>query len=639
MNKKIIKKTTAGILLFTMFIYTTPILAYTKNETVYSKINTNGEGYKTIVTDHISGTEEIIEDLSDLANIKNVSGKETFTKEGNKIIWKANGEDIHYQGESNKELPVNCNIKYELDGKEISAKEINGKSGKVKIIIQYTNKDEHYIEIEGKETKLYTPFLVGVGTIFNNDKNKNVEVKNGKVINDGSKTTVIGLVTPGLQESLNIDRDVIDIPDSMEITLDTTEFKLGTMISYITPKVFENEDIKIFEELDEIYSQVDTLKNASQEIENGAVTLSDGVDLYTEKSQEFNNAMNQVKDGVTSASNNYNQIDNGINTINENIGTLNIGAKNLKEGAKAITIGIETVDNNLGKIEIGSKALQQGEHDISAGVDQIIAGIDGIQITNNTEKIKELNQLVTVNKQKIQSINTTKDKLMLIINDANTDETIKETLKEQIRLNAEAEAILYKNNEAILQTIKTLENTDMTKMIELKKGVTAIKTGITELQNGTHELSLGISQLKQGTSTICNKMGEFVTGTESIYNGTKKLSEGTKTLKTGSNQMKTGLKTIDSATVQLLNADNKLVEGANTLKQGTKTLKDGIIEFNKNGIEPICNFVNNNIKDVTNRLEKLEQLSNQYNNFTMKDEKVKGNVEFIMIVEEKEENN
>ena len=53
MNKKVISKITSGVLLCTMLAYTTPVLAFTKDETVYSKIDSNGNNYNTIVNDHI----------------------------------------------------------------------------------------------------------------------------------------------------------------------------------------------------------------------------------------------------------------------------------------------------------------------------------------------------------------------------------------------------------------------------------------------------------------------------------------------------------------------------------------------------------------------------------------------------------
>ena len=155
MNNKVISKIISGTLLCSMVGYTLPVFAYTKDETVYSKMDSNGKNYKTIVSTHIKNTEnaDLINDLSDLLNVKNTSGDETYTQDGNKFVWNANKNDIYYQGESSKELPIECNVKYELDGKELSANEIAGKSGKVKITLQYTNKEERTVDINGKKVK------------------------------------------------------------------------------------------------------------------------------------------------------------------------------------------------------------------------------------------------------------------------------------------------------------------------------------------------------------------------------------------------------------------------------------------------------------------------------------------------------
>lgn len=198
MNRKLISKITSGILLCTMVAYGAPVMAYTKDETVYSKLESNGNSYNTIVNSHIKNEEEnkLITDLTDLLNIKNTNGDETFNLEGNNLSWNAEGKDIYYQGESSKELPVNCTVKYELDGTEITAKELAGKSGKVKITIKYTNKDAHEVKINGRNETLYTPFVAVCGTIVDNDKNKNIEITNGKIVNDGSKSVLMGMALP-----------------------------------------------------------------------------------------------------------------------------------------------------------------------------------------------------------------------------------------------------------------------------------------------------------------------------------------------------------------------------------------------------------------------------------------------------------
>ena len=94
-----------------------------KEETVY--VNTTAAGDVTDVTvsnwlknsGDSSGSE--IKDTSDLTDIKNVKGDETFTQNGDNLTWSTDGKDIYYQGKTDKDLPVSVGIKYYLDGTEI----------------------------------------------------------------------------------------------------------------------------------------------------------------------------------------------------------------------------------------------------------------------------------------------------------------------------------------------------------------------------------------------------------------------------------------------------------------------------------------------------------------------------------------
>ena len=132
MDNKFFKKVTAGALALSFIGYSAPVFAFTKDETVYSKHDVYGKSYNTLVSTHLinSGEENLINDLSDLVNIKNVNGDEEFSQDGNSLVWKADGADIYYQGESSKELPIECKVSYTLDGRNIEAKDLAGKSRK-----------------------------------------------------------------------------------------------------------------------------------------------------------------------------------------------------------------------------------------------------------------------------------------------------------------------------------------------------------------------------------------------------------------------------------------------------------------------------------------------------------------------------
>ena len=156
-----------------------------KEETVYVKAKADGSTDKVIVSDWLknSGTDVEIQDASDLQNIKNVKGDETFKQNGSSLVWEANGNDIYYQGETDKPLPVEVKVTYFLDEKEISPDDLAGKSGKVRIHFSYIN--------QAKDGEVYTPFTMVTGIILPTANFTNVQVTNGKVISDGSKNIVI----------------------------------------------------------------------------------------------------------------------------------------------------------------------------------------------------------------------------------------------------------------------------------------------------------------------------------------------------------------------------------------------------------------------------------------------------------------
>ncbi len=634
MNKKVISKITSGVLLCTMLAYTTPVLAFTKDETVYSKIDSNGNNYNTIVNDHIINDEQeqLINDISDLLNIKNVNGDEEFSQDGNNLVWHAEESDIYYQGESQKELPIECNVKYELDGNEITASELAGKSGKVKITIEYINKDAHTVNINGKDQTLYTPFVVVCGTIIDNNNNRNIEITNGKTVDDGSKTTVIGISLPGLQESLNISKDKIDIPSTIEITMDSTDFELNNIVTYVTPKVLEENDMELFKKLDKIYNQVDTLQSSSKQIEEGANSLKEGTATYSEKSQEFNNAVEQVSKGVSSVNQNYSKIDAGISSLNDSSATLESGAKSVSEGTLAVSENLQTISSKLTELQTGTQSLKQGEVQLEAGLDQIITSVSTIQGTDNSAKITELNQLITANQNTINSLKSANETLTTQLK-AIEDEETKQTITTQIETNKSIIKLLETNIVAYNETISTLKSADMSNIKELQTALSNLKQGLQSLQTGTDTLYNGTTALQTGTGALASKTKELAQGTQSLYEGTVKMSEGTATLNSGSTQLKQGLNTLDAGGTKLGTASNQLTEGANTLSEGATTLAEGITKFNEEGIDKICDYINGDLKDISARLEKLQELSEEYNNFTMLNDGNKGNVKFIMIMD------
>lgn len=572
---KLKSKLIAGGLLVSFLAYTSPVLAYAKDETVYSKVNTEGESYKTIVSTQME-------------------------------------DGTHIQEETDKKLPITCKIKYTLNGKEISAEELAGKSGKVTIEISYINHEKHIVDVNGVNTTMYTPFAVATGIIVNNETNKNITVSKGKVMNDGTKTIIVGMAMPGVQESLGLSK--VSLPESVKITLETTDFELSNIFTVATPRLLEDDDKDLLKEIDEIYRKVNTLQSSSNQIEKGANELKKGTTTYYQKSQEFNKAMGQVEKGANSANTEYSKLNQEIAALNANSGLLNDGAKQVSEGMTAVQGGLQNISTKLGQLEVGSNTIATGVEQIDQGV--TIAQNAAKDVTTKVLTAKAtLKATIQANEQAISST-TDADKI----------------------------AVLQANNQALKQSLQALDSLaidDPTSNLAILNGSLAqVKTGIEgngTTQNpglvvGTQTVSQGISQIKkEGVDVLASQSTKLVDGSKQLYDGTKTLKQGTAVLENGSSQMQAGLSSLQNGTKQLLQANNQLTDGAKTLQTGATTLSNGIHTFNEEGIKPICNYINGDLRNLTNRAEKLMELSDDYQSFMNSEEEKKGEVKFIIM--------
>ena len=77
--------------------------------------------------------------------------------DGDKLTWATDGEDIYYQGTTDKKLPVSVKLNYYLDGKQMKPSELKGKSGHLKITVDYKNNEKQNVSVGRKRYRsIYT---------------------------------------------------------------------------------------------------------------------------------------------------------------------------------------------------------------------------------------------------------------------------------------------------------------------------------------------------------------------------------------------------------------------------------------------------------------------------------------------------
>lgn len=340
-----------------------------KEETVYVVAEADGTTRDVIVSEWLKNTDgkETLEDASDLKDITNVKGDEAFTQNGDSLTWEAGGNDIYYQGTTDKELPVTEKVTYYLDGTEMSPEEIAGKSGKVTIRFDYTNNVKTTEIVDGEEHEVYVPFTVMTGMILPEDY-KNVEVTNGKVISDGSKKVAVGVAMPGLKESLDIEagdlEEDVEIPDYVEVTAEVENFSLDMTMSVIMNDLLSSASLNEALDLSELEDSIDTLSDASSQLVDGSIELAEGLDTLKSSMKEYAAGVNTLKDGITSYTNGASQLNDGISTLKNGAGALVGGAGTLADGVNQIAASF-TSENGLLN---GAKAIANGVNQLDAAL-------------------------------------------------------------------------------------------------------------------------------------------------------------------------------------------------------------------------------------------------------------------------------
>ena len=288
--KSFIKKGIVYLLLISTIIYTTPVWALTKKESVYAKLNSDGSTKSIIASEHLTNIENDIVDKSKLENITNVNGDEKYTKDGNKIVWENKGNDIYYQGDFKDKLPIEVSVKYYLNDEISNVKSMLGKKGNIKIVLEYKNNDSHTALINNIPTTLYTPFVVATTTIIDNSHNKNIKISNGKIIDNGTNSILVGITSPGLYDSLNIE----ELKDFNKISYDTDSFELNSIYSLATAKLLDDNDLDISANIKELYSSIGLLQSNMDKLVNASNLLNNGSKMVANGTEELNQASKRL---------------------------------------------------------------------------------------------------------------------------------------------------------------------------------------------------------------------------------------------------------------------------------------------------------------------------------------------------------
>lgn len=464
-----------------------------KEETAYVIMDADSNVTDTVVEEWLhNGTgAKTITDESSLSGIKNTSGDEKYVRTGSSLVWKANGKDIKYRGNSKGNLPVSVTFSYYLNGQKLSADEIKGKSGKVQIKFAYTvhQKDS----IDGQT--ISHPYTMISGAVLDNSHFSNISVTNGKNVAQDGSSIVVGMALPGLAENLGL-TGRIDIPETVTITADVKDFELdGTYTAAISGLLgnIDKSGISKAESLaDQLESGLNELSTASSALAASANALCAGNIDLAEGTQELQDRSTELANGLAS---------------------LSSGAKTLNGIVQNMSLSLtEDQQNNIKNqaARAVSKDLNDPNSDLSKGLALISSKVkDGLKnnttIQEQTAKIKNLFVNAGESEDKAQAYATA---MVNGIIDSSVDQTISAE-KDNRLFESIAQNAALSGAEGALDALP-----NSSQFQALKKATQALEDGTATASasvNGEtgETITGGISAINKGAQKLASKSSEY----------------------------------------------------------------------------------------------------------------------------------
>lgn len=613
-----------------------------KSETVYVIAEADGTVKKIIVSDRLSGGAGTLSDKTNIKNPENLKGGESYTKNGDTIVWDSVGKDIYYSGEAEGELPVGMKISYFLNGNEVTAKEIAGAAGDFTVRFEFESLvTKTIIGSDGTEKTVYVPFVMLSGAIFDSADFSDITVSSGKIDYDGDRAVVLGVAFPGLSENLGEVYDGMSLPSYFEVSGKTTSFGMTNTVTMATNSIFNKLD-------DEIFAKADELKEKLTELTDGLTALKNGADsLY---------------DGLTTLVTKADELKSGIHKLAEGAQELKSGSESLKDGAKELSDGLnEIVSNNDklngGALEIFNSLLSTATSQLkAAGIDvpaltvdnyaaTLAAVLDSLSDESVTAQVRDgVKAQVT---EKVRGNVTTQVtaavraeiRKSVIAAAGYTVEDYDAALAAGL-ISAEVSAKIDGAVDAQMQsdTVKATISAQVDAQMQSEAVKALIETNTDTAMQGEEAqatLTENLAKAKAGRGSVTsllsslNSYKEFYDGLRDYTDGVSSAAEGAVKVYTGATSLDAGLRELLDGILLLDGNMPALTDGIGQLTGGAKSLSEGLHTFDENGVQKIVSTINEVLLGNLGKLRDAVSVSREYTSFSGIADGTDGSVRFI----------
>lgn len=607
-----------------------------KTETVYAVLNDDGSVSNTIVSSWLHDEDGIsnIKETLNLKNVKNIKTSEEPSKSGNTYTWNASGNDVYYQGDATATLPVTLKIKYELDGKEVSSSNIEGKSGHLKMTLSFINNQSETKTINGKNIVIHPSYLAGGIINMSTGNFTNVKCEQGKIVNDGSNEILAFASIPGLNETLESAglskvNDELGISDDVTVEADVEDFDLGSIMVGMTNEIDLDKELDSIVDVSELTDGIDELVSADDQLIDGAKQLYDGTTTLKEEATPLTSASGQVRtlsSGAIQLNDGVKALQTGLTKYTAGVSLVDTGVSQLyaiPQGATKISSGMTTVGESGYSLVTASATLKGGLTQLSTtlagtsasasyknlmdNVTKAKTGIEKLQtvLSASTTEINKLKTTLDTASSSLSGLGTLISELKTIQTAIETDQTTVQDDNEKIETYNNAAKSVQSTKEALASAIESLkvardaasqsgaDVTDLNNKIDaleeqysqigdsttLEKltTLTEFNKALSELSNISAQLSGTISSVQSTLNSLTGEGGSITKLNGYLSSASEDLTQMETLLKSSKDDteaMQKMIPTLQKSVNGLLELSTAVDGGISTINESLQTLAD-----------------------------------------------------------------
>lgn len=267
-----------------------------KQEVVYASLN-NAGGMNSVYVVNVlkAAAGQTVQDFGTYDQVVNLTDTSTINQLSDSVILTmpesetASDTEFSYQGSvSNAQIPWNISITYLLDGQEISAEDLAGKTGSLELRIETAQN-------QSVDPRYYENYLMQITCTLPMKNATNVKTDQGSIALSGSDVTVSFMVMP-------------DADGNVSLSADVTNFEMSGISFAAIPFSMALD----FPDTDSLVSQFDALIDGTEQLHSGAQDLAAGVSSVDAATKQAATGAANLATGATQMTQGLQQYQQGL---------------------------------------------------------------------------------------------------------------------------------------------------------------------------------------------------------------------------------------------------------------------------------------------------------------------------------------